>query len=195
MEVMIKEARAAFVVLGEPERYQNNPANKPRWGVVFLIKPGSDDAKAIDAAIKQVAEEKWGAKAAKLLPGILASKQHCCWLDGDTKDYNGFAGNMALSAYRYESDGRMVVLDNDASPIYKADGSFYEGKAGRIFSGCWVRGKVEIWAQDNSNGKGIRSTLQVVQRLRTGDSFGGAKQASAEGFDAIDEGADADDLS
>jgi hypothetical protein len=62
---------------------------------------------------------------------------------------------------------------------------------GKIYSGAWVNGIVEIWAQSNSYGNAIRATLVTVQFVKDGDSFGGAAPASAEGLDDL--GADFDD--
>lgn len=190
---MIPEARISFEVLGKPERYQDKPENKARWGSTFLVPQGSAIAKQVDALIVEVATAKWGAKAKKILDDVLTDKKATAWISGDKKEYDGYAGMMALTAYRYEDKGRPIVMDNDTTPIYKTDGSLYEGKGGRIYSGCYVRAKVDFYAQDNSNGKGIRAELKVVQRLKNGDAFGGGTPPSADGFEAIEEGADAAD--
>lgn len=194
MEIVLPESRISFEVLGLAERYQNKPENKPRWGATFLVPQGSDIAKKVDALIVEVATAKWGAKAKKYLDDILTDKKASCWINGDKKEYDGYQDMMALTAYRYQDKGRPLVMDSDTSPIYKVDGTLYEGKGGRIYSGCFVKAKVDVYAQDNSTGKGIRAELKVVQRLRNGDAFGGGTPPTADGFEAIEEGADADDL-
>lgn len=195
MEIVLPESRISFEVLGKPKGYKDAPPPAPqRWGSTFLIPQGSDLAKTVDKAIAEVAEAKWGKKAKLYLEDILADKKASCWVNGDKKEYDGYQGMMALTAYRYEEKGRPLVMDSDTSPVYKADGTLYEGKGGRIYSGCFVKAKVDIYAQDNSNGKGIRAELKVVQRLRNGDAFGGGTPPTADGFEAIEEGADADDL-
>lgn len=208
MEIVLPESRISFEVLGKPERYQDKPENKPRWGGTFLVPQGSPLAVQVDAVIREVAKAKWasegkydkGANAGRAkwevyLEDILADKKLSCWINGDKKEYDGYQGTMALTAYRYEEKGRPMVMDSDTSPIYKADGTLYEGKGGRIYSGSKVKAKVDIYAQQNTNGKGIRAELKVVQRIGGGDAFGGGTPPTADGFDAIEEGADADDLS
>lgn len=192
MEILLKDVRLSFPTLGEPEQYQGKGAY--RWGATLLVPKGSAVAKLVDEALAKAATDKWAAKAAKALPDILTDKKACCWVDGDKKDYDGYEGMMALTAYRYQDKGRPIVIDNDMSPIYKADNTLCEGKGGRIFGGCYVNAKLEIWAQDNNNGKGLRATLMAIQRLRSGDSFGGGAAPSVDGFEAIEDGADADDL-
>jgi hypothetical protein len=195
MEIILPESRISFEVLGVPRAYQDKPDQPRRWGSTFLIPQGSPLAAEVLKAITEVATAKWDKKAKLYLEDILADKKASCWVNGDKKEYDGYQGMMALTAYRYEEKGRMIVLDSDASPMYKPDGSLHEGKGGRIYSGCYVKAKVDIYAQDNKQGKGIRAELKVVQRLRNGDAFGGGTPPTADGFEAVEEGADADDLS
>jgi len=194
MEIVLPESRISFEVLGVPRSYQDNPDTPKRWGATFLVPQGSAIAQAILKTITDVATAKWDKKAKLYLEDILADKKASCWINGDKKEYDGYQGMMALTAYRYEEKGRPLVMDSDTSPIYKADGTLYEGKGGRIYSGCYVKAKVDIYAQDNKQGKGIRAELKVVQRLRNGDAFGGGTPPTADGFEAIEEGSDADDL-
>lgn len=191
-QILIPEARLSFDVLGKPERYQNNPANAARWAATFLIAYEAAVKAEIDKAIEEVAEEKWGKKAAGYLENILGDKKMSAWIDGKKKaEYDGYAGNFALTCYRYEDKGRPLVLDNDATPIYhKETNELMPGKAGRLFAGCYVRGQVEVWAQENRHGKGIRATLLQVQRLRKGDAFGGGAQPEPGVFGAIDDDED-----
>ena len=196
---MLNDVRCSFITLGEPEYYggaKSKPSDQRRWSATALVPVGSPMHKRIGAAIEEVAYgfEKWGKKAALVLENIRADPKACCYVDGKRKDYEGYAGHWALSAHRYEDKGRPLVYDSDKSPIYKPSNELYEGKAGRIYSGCYVNMQVEIWPQDNDNGKGIRATLLGIQRLRDGDSFSGGVAPDPDAFDEITEGADAEDL-
>jgi hypothetical protein len=194
-KIMLTNVRLSFPVLGEPERYQNKPDQKPRWSATALI-PNSDKAqhKLLHETMKAVAEEEWKAKAGTILAGILSDRKSCCFVDGKTKDYEGYQDAWALTAHRYVASGRPLVLTATREPVYKADNSFYEGMAGRIYSGCYANFQCEIWAQDNANGKAIRATLLGVQFLRDGDAFGGGVAPRADDFGDVSEGADADSL-
>ncbi|MWN55950.1 ssDNA-binding protein, partial [Escherichia coli] len=61
-------------------------------------------------------------------------------------------------------------------------------------AGCYVNAVIDIWAQDNNFGKRINASLGGVQFLRDGDAFAGGGVASADDFDDISEGADAEAL-
>jgi hypothetical protein len=193
IKVMLPVVRCSFLTLGEPKDYQGD--KHFRWSAAFLVPKGEAIAKKVDKVIAEVATEKWGPKAPAFLKGILGNKNLCCWLDGDTKEYDGYEGMMALSAHRPVDKGRPLVIDNDKTPIYQLDNTAYRGKEGRVYSGCYVNAQVEIWAQDSKNGKAIRASLLVVQRVKDGDAFGGGSRPDADEFSEVEEGADADDMS
>ncbi len=183
-KVIIRNARLAFPDLFEAVQYQGQGPFQFR--ATFLIPPDSPSKKELDAVIKQVATEKWAAKTPQILPQILATSNKCCFSDGDLKAYNGYAGNWALAATRNLDAGRPVVVDRAKRPLTEADGMLY--------SGCFVNGTVEIWAQDNSFGKAIRATLVNVQFVKDGESFGGATPATADTLDDLGYDPDEDDI-
>lgn len=196
-KLMFNNVRCAFLTLGEPEYFQGQktkPTDKRRWSATALIPYESPMRKTVDDAIKALAKERWEKKWESVLENILLDPKGCCWIDGKRKDYDGFKGHFALSAHRNEDAGRPLVMDNDKSPIYKPDNELYEGKAGRIYAGCFVNMQVELWAQDNKVGKGIRATLLGIQRAKDGDAFSGGAAPDADEFGEVSEGADAEDL-
>lgn len=192
-KLMLNGVRCAFLVLGEPEDYNGN--GRFRWSATALVPYGSPTKKAVDDALRAVAVEKWAKKADAYLENILADAKACCWTDGKRKpDYDGFAGHFALAAHRPRDKGRPICFDRDKSPIYKPDNSLYEGKAGRLYAGMFVNMQVEIWAQDNKDGKALRASLLGIQAFKDGDAFGGGAAPNADDFGEIADGADADDL-
>lgn len=171
---IVRNARLSFPDLFEATQYQNQGPFTYRC--TFLIPSDSPAKKEIDVVMKQVAADKWGAKADSILKNAIAT-QKVCFLDGDSKEYNGYAGNYALVATRNADAGRPVVVDRAKNPLTASDG--------KIYSGCYVNGTVEIWAQDNSFGKAIRATLVNVQFVKDGESFGGAAPATASDLDDL----------
>jgi hypothetical protein len=191
--LLLNDVRCAFLVLGAPEDYQGN--KKFRWGAVALIPYDSGQHKRVLAKLREVANDAWGPKAATYFEAVMSDRKSTCYVDGKYKpDYDGYAGHYALSAYRYATQERPLVFDKDKSPIYKPDGTLYEGKAGRLYSGMYVNMHVELWAQDNGNGRGLRCTLLGIQAARTGDAFGGGSRPVPEAFTEITDGADDESL-
>lgn len=184
MKVKLSNVRLSFPDLWEAVQYQGQGPFSYRAS--FLMPPDHADKAKIDAAIQAVAKEKWAAKASQILAGILGVSNKCCFIDGNTKAYDGYAGNWALTSTRDQAKGRPLVIDQAKNPLLAADGKPY--------AGCYVNATVEFWAQDNNYGKAVRCTLLGVQFLRDGDAFGGGSVADPDDFEALAEGANADSL-
>jgi len=181
MKVVLRNVRLAFPALFEPKTV--NGEGKPAFSASFIMPPGHESIAEINAAIEAVAKEKWGAKASTTLQAIRA-KGNVCLRSGDEKaDYDGFEGNMYLSA---RSTSAVLVIDRDKAVLTERDG--------RPYAGCYVYATVEVWAQDNQFGKRVNAQLKGVQFFRDGDAFaGGGSPADPDDFEDLSMGADAED--
>lgn len=179
MKVILKNVRLAFIdALWTPKQYQG--AGPFRRSATFLVEPGSENDKLIEATIQKVAADKFGKKAASVLASVRGNSNKCAYMDGNTKaDYDGFANMMYLASHRKDADGPVLVLDSNKAPL--AEGS------GKPYAGCYVNASVDIYAQDGQN-TGIRSGLIGVQFFRDGDSFGGASRSDGSEFEDLGAG-------
>jgi len=184
MKLKLTNVRLSFPALFEPEQY--DAKSKPRWSGTFLVPAGSPLSKEVDKALLGVATAKWGAKGPLFLKSILGDPKGCCWQDGNLKTSAGYENMFALTAHRYESDGAPLVLDTNKSPLTAKDG--------RPYAGCYVNATVDLWPQDNANGRGIRAQLLGVQFVKDGDAFGASKPPEVDDFEDLSEGSDATDL-
>lgn len=183
MQLALKGVRLSFPDLFEAVQYENK--GPFRYNATYLVVPGSDNDKAIEAEIIRATNEKLGAKAAQFLLGVRNNSNKFCYLDGNTKSYDGYAGMKYLSAHRKQEAGRPLIIDGKKQPLTAADGKPY--------AGCYVNATVEIYVQEGQN-SGVRCGLLGVQFLRDGDAFSGGAQARPEDFEEIEEGATAEDL-
>lgn len=169
MKLMLNNVRTSMLDLFQP--YQGDDG-EGKYGSHLIFAPTHPARKAVEAAIKAVAHEKWGAKAEAILKTLLASGK-LCMRDGATKaDRDGYEGNVFVSA---RNATRPTALNRDRSPVTEADGV--------IYSGCYVNASIELWAQDNKFGKRVNATLRGVQFYNDGDRFGaGAGPAAADEF-------------
>lgn len=158
--VKVTNVRLAFPDLFEPD------AKYGRFGASFPIVPGSENAKALSAAILEVAKAKWGAKAEGILAQIKAKGdlgyQEAPKRNSEGNIYDGFEDRHTLNA---SNKVRPQVIDRDTSPLTQADGKPY--------AGCYVDASIEFWAQDNSYGKKVNATLRWVQFRADGAAFAG----------------------
>lgn len=179
--IILRNVRLSFPDLYVPKQFEG--AGKFKFSGTFLVEPGSENDKLIHAAIQKAAVDKWGAKAADTLKGLMGQSQKCCYLDGAMKEYDGYAGKWALTAKRDQEAGMPKLIDKDMTELTPI--------SGKPYAGCYVNAKVQIWMQENQWGKGIRCTLITVQFAGDGDAFSGSGPADAEGFEAVeDEAAD-----
>lgn len=132
-----------------------------------------------DQALEAVAKDEWGAKFAPKLAGIKGNPQKCCVRDGAAK---GHAESMLIATYRQEKQGRPMVVDQKKNPLAAGDGKPY--------SGCNVNGAFDLYVSED----GIHAGLVSVQFVGDNEAFGGGGPATADDFEEIAEGADADDL-
>lgn len=174
MPVMLNEVRGSFLKLWTPEA--PTPGAKPKYSGVFIFEKGSENEKKIKDEIQRVANDKWGEKAAATLKQLTAS-QKLCLRDGDTKaEYDGFEGNMYISA---SNDKRPGVFDRDRTPLTEQDG--------RPYPGCYLNVRVEVWAQDNQYGRRINAQILGVQFSKDGTPFGGGgAPATADDFPELE---------
>lgn len=172
MITRINNARLSFPNLFKPTAF--GEGQEPAFNATFLISKTDPQVAAIQQVIEAVATEKWGAKAPAILKSILTSGK-CCFRDGaDKAQYNGFDGQMYLSA---RSASAPKVFDRDRSDL--------SATSGRPYAGCFVNVSIDIWAQDNKYGKRINATLRGVQFVKDGEAFGGSAPARAEEFDDV----------
>lgn len=150
----------------------------PAYSATVLIdKSDQTQIQKIRAEIQRVATEKWKDKAPGLLKSLYATEK-LCLRDGDNKEYDGYAGMMYVTS---RNKARPIVVDRRCNPVTEADGL--------VYSGCYVNARVELWAQDNANGKRINAKLLGIQFVRDGDAFGaGSAPAKPTDFSDLGDG-------
>lgn len=181
MELMLKNVRTGFPHLFTADEYEGQRA----FTAKFFVPVGSDNDTKIREAILKEAKLMWPEKYEFFLEEFRMDKKAYCYIDGKRVEYAGAEGNWILTSRRKESDGRPLVIDQRLNPLAESDGKPY--------AGCFVNVKLSIYAQDGKN-KGIRCSLQTVQFSKDGDSFGGAKVGTVDGFDDLGDTGDGDDL-
>jgi len=150
--------------------------DETKYEGTFLLdkKTHAEVIKEIQAGIKAINADKHKGKS------LAADK--VCLKDGDTIDYDGYAGNMSIKA---SSTKRPMVIGTDRSPLTEDDGKPY--------AGCYVNAVVELWGQKNQFGERVNANLLAVQFAKDGEPFGDGVTASVDDFDDI-EPADIDDF-
>ncbi len=126
-----------------------------------------------------VANEEWGADAAKIIQTAKTKDGGKNWIlkDGSLKEYDGFAGNFYVNP---SSETRPTVLNRDGTPLTAADGV--------IYSGCYGDIILEVYAFSHKvGGKGVTSEFKAVRFRKDGDAFAGGAPVTADAFSKVED--------
>lgn len=154
----------------------------PKFSVSIII-PKSDKAtikkieSAVDAAIK-AGETKLAGKNGKVNKNAIKLPLR----DGDIdrEDDPAYADSYFMNA---NSKNRPGVVDRDLFPIMDQS---------ELYSGCYGRVSVNLYAFNSNGNKGIACGLNNVQKLSDGEALGGAVSKAEDDFG--DDYEDDDDL-
>jgi hypothetical protein len=188
---MLKGVTLSFPAIAEPQAFGEGD---PAYGAKFAIKPGSEQHKALEAAIAAEADEAWKDKAESVLKmleedGKVAFVKKVYRSKKTGEAYQGFEGMHYLSTRNAKT--QPSVFDQYGKPL---TGKGYIEK--NAHSGAVVNASVEVWAQDNKWGRRINCSLRGVMLTGEGENLGGGSSAaSADEFASLAKIApDADDF-
>lgn len=182
MKIVLKNVRLAFLKCWKAETV--NGEGEPAFSASMILGKNHPQIAEINAAILETAKAKWGAKTDAMMKKMKAGDKLALH-DGDTKaEYDGFEGNMFISA---RTKTRPLTIGRTKEVLTEADGVLY--------SGCYANVSIELWAQDNQFGQRVNAQLGGIQFAKDGDAFaGGGSAADESDFDALEDGADAENL-
>jgi hypothetical protein len=211
--VRVTGIRHCFTYLFEQAtgRRPENMGKPTGYRDTFLIVPGSDNDKAIRAAISLAAKNAWGDKAAVMVAAFKDDATKFPYRDGNKPNGKGelsevTAGFWTLTGiwksqpkllneknqYLVEAQHRAAL--NGGNPDAKLAPEAGGKECGKLFPGAIVTGIVEIWPQVGVNA-GIRCQLQGVRHDRDAERItsGGGRVASDAEFGPPPGNPDADD--
>lgn len=200
MKLVLKNVRMAFPELFEPKAF--GQTGDAACSGMFLFEFGTENFQNAVAIINQVATEKWGAKAADVLK-TLKAKGDVCLHDGATKaEYEGFEGNLFISARNKTPPAVLAKQRLNGKPIEitragraVVDGKPVDNLPFKItvpYSGCRVNVSLDVWAQDNQYGKRINAKLLAVQFEDDDKPFSGGEGFAATDFESTSENVQGD---
>jgi hypothetical protein len=188
-KIKLRNVMLGFPALGEPQSLGDS---EPAYGAKLPIVPGSENHKAILAAIEEVAREEWKDKAEAVL-GMLKEDQKLCLVEKQYRSkksgevYEGFENSHYLSTRNAKTQPSVFTNTGvELTSPREIDKQAYSGAIAKAVS-------VEIWAQDNQWGRRVNCTLLGLVLSGEGRALsGGSAPASSDEF--ADEFDDASDL-
>ena len=167
MKVLLKNVRLSFPSLFKTEQYAGEDTEK--YAATFLIpKSDTKTVASIEQACKQALVEKYG-------EGKVPKGFKMPLVDGDDKEYQGYSDHVCIKA---NTKKRPTLVNRDKTPIVEEDGILY--------GGCYVNASIDVWVMDNSYGKKVLASLNAIQFVKDGESFG-TKSDGADDFEDLDD--------
>jgi len=164
VQVRLENVRLSFAHVfraQKPKPDKDGNVGAAKFNCSFLLDKksatGKKNIEKMKAAMVQARDNKWPKNPPKIKPDKM------CMRDGDQEDWDGYEGMYYVSA---SNSKRPKILDRDKTPLTEEDG--------KIYSGCYVNGIVNVWCQDNEHGKRINASLEGIQFVKNGEAFGAA---------------------
>ncbi|MBV6633866.1 MAG: DUF2815 family protein [Alphaproteobacteria bacterium] len=116
------------------------------------------------------AGKKQAAKLEKVIDAVVTNKfkgkkppaARLFFRDGDESGRDEWSGVWCVHA---NNPGRPIVVADDGASVIANEEDC------KIYSGCKVRAKIDIWAQDNNYGKRVNAKLLSIQFLGDGEAL------------------------
>lgn len=153
----------------------------PEYSASFILDKKIHAAviREIEAEVKKVAIEKWGA-IPKKFRSCLRDGSTFTDKDDETKDGYG-DGVMAINA---RSKAKQHTFRRDKSPADEDE----------LYGGCFVNAVITLWTWEHpANGKGVSANLGPVQFVKNGPRFGAPLIDGNEVFEDLGEPDPGDD--
>lgn len=197
MEVILNDVRLSYPNLWVPGKPPNTPG-EPKYGCHGIMAKGSPAYELAVKAFMTVATDAWGPNAMNIVRSLSRDKK--CIREGNQNvDPKGVIKDgykdMFYIAARNKAKPMIVDSMRRMNPETGKPDWVIVPDNGRIYGGCKVNLKVDIYAMAKPGmGQQINATLLAVQYAGEGQAFGSAP-GTAEGFDGAIEDASAMDTS
>tara|TARA_R100000541_G_scaffold34564_1_gene42967 strand:- start:4588 stop:5109 length:522 start_codon:yes stop_codon:yes gene_type:complete len=165
----IKNARLSFPAIFKRAEFDN--VETKFEGTLLLDKDSQADQ------IEQINKRIDAFLAEKFPKGAPKSVKRTVFIDGDTKDYDGYENHMA---FKGSNNKRPTVIDRDKTPLVEEDG--------KLEAGDYCNAIVDLWYSDHpKGGKQVLGNLLGLQFVKEGERFGTDTTASVDEFEELED--------
>ena len=182
----------SFPKLVEAASNKDFPSAGKKFAADFILPQSHPDYARFMAEVMKDATEKWKEHTSNVLNQINNDRRLRCFGNGtekikkDTfKPYEGYEGNMFISASANEDRPPVIVRPEDGKEISNTNTMERLAAARKLYGGCRVNVAVRPWIQDNQFGRAVRCELVAVQFAGDGTPFGEAPPDISSMFGAV----------
>lgn len=175
-KVILQNVRGSYVFVTEPRKGEDGESGK--YSIQVLIPKNDPQIKKIKAAIKQVAEQAFGA-------GVKMGTLKIPLRDGDEeREGEEYEGMLFINA---NSNRKPGIVNKNNEPADQDDIEEY------CYSGAYFHVSVNFYAFNHEGKKGIAVGLSNVMLRKKGDRLDGSVSATSEFSEFATESDDFDD--
>lgn len=166
-KIITPVAMLSYPNLYEPRAYGGG---EPKYSAALVFPEGSD-LKAIKAAIKEAAKDRFGDKAAGILKAnnpLRTDTDAKGYPDGSTF-FNAKSTRQPQVVTRYADPktGKPMLIDEDMAT--EPDGQ------NEVYPGLHVKALISVYAYDTNGNRGVAFGLEGLQRWEDADRLDGAR--------------------
>jgi len=164
-----------------------NSTGEPAFSIQAVFPRNHPQVPELNRLMQEAAVRQWKDRAADVYRSAIANGKVCVRNGDDKQQYQGYAGNLYISARSKYGPGtgpqNIKVIDQNRQPLTEA--------SGKLLSGCWINLMVDIFPYTRGS-NGIGASLKGVQYVKAGtEVWGGGVGASAEDFGEVENTAQA----
>ena len=175
--LFLSNVRLSFPHLVEPQRTVSEATGKERiaYNADFIVQPTNPGWASFMKSYQTLAATKWKEVAGNVMQMINNDRRLRCFgagnekLSKDFKIYDGYEGNMYISASR---DIPPQIIQGDGTAIDPNNSMAYQQLTRKMYGGCKVNAAIKPWPQDNKYGRAIRCELVAIQFAGDDTPFG-----------------------
>jgi len=167
MQIVTPKGETAYVNLFRPQKAMD-PSKPDQYSVTLLFDENDPKVARLQEAILSVATAKFGASAkAKLASGQLKNPLRPGSDKQGTSSEEEFAGKYFITC---RSTDKPEVVDENLETFMDTMG---------VYSGCFGRADIYLYAFDQPTNKGVSCILNSFQKLADGERKSGRRSASS----------------
>lgn len=193
--ILLANVRASFTDGIWTASTPKGTTGEPAFNVQAILPPNHPQMSELTGLIVSAAQKQWKGQVPNPQNGqpmpewqaVLAVAQAAGKIflrNGNTKKYEGYAGNMFVSV-RAKSRPKVYdgMLNGKPREVFKREDS-------RIYSGCYVNLLIDVFPYTRGS-NGIGAGFKAIQFVKDGDPLGGSAPAQADEMGVVEESAQA----
>lgn len=163
-----------------------NSTGEPAFSIQGVFPRNHPQVPELNKLIQEAATRQWKDRAPDVLRAAIANGKVCVRNGDDKQQYQGYAGNLYISARSKYGPGdgpqNIKVIDQNRQKLTEA--------SGKLFSGCWINLCVDIFPYTRGS-NGVGASLKGVQLVKPDEPWGGGVGVGAEDFGEVENTAQA----